>query len=431
MITFISDLHFTDGTTTKKKINVNMFKDFLSILSGKCKLIEKQGGHIEEIKLVFLGDIFDLFRSSIWLDASEEERPWGCLYNSIESRSNDIFDNLIKENQEIFDLLSRNLKDEFNFPYEPIRIFIPGNHDRLCNEYESIRHKVCKWLNIPEIKGPFPTSILEENYGVFARHGHEFDSFNYEGLSEHRFDDYRNVSIGDVNTTELIEKFTWKLMKNPDIQILSDKEKSLLWRNFEEMDEIRPISSVIKWLTYQISDNLSIQNIIRYEIKEIIDDYNNLFYVKDWHKKHNHWYLFFDLSDKIRLVLFFLKYLNIFKLRKFLEIIEKLKFWNGKDIYIKKAEKEIQSLSDKVQYIVYGHTHIPKKVPLKIVDDKEYFYFNTGTWNKTFYRTIFDSKFVSLKYLSYVMFYSPNEVQSKYPQFEMNSTFSNSIVNVK
>ncbi|CAD7775049.1 MAG: hypothetical protein KIIPBIDF_00633 [Candidatus Methanoperedenaceae archaeon GB50] len=46
---------------------------------------------------------------------------------------------------------------------------------------KSLRDKVCNWLKIATHSNPFNHSFEDIDYGVFARHGHEYDKFNYEG----------------------------------------------------------------------------------------------------------------------------------------------------------------------------------------------------------------------------------------------------------
>ena len=60
MLIFISDLHFVDGTAGEHNVPTDAFKIFFEDISGLSDWFAKKGRKIEEIKLVFLGDIFDL-----------------------------------------------------------------------------------------------------------------------------------------------------------------------------------------------------------------------------------------------------------------------------------------------------------------------------------------------------------------------------------
>ena len=152
MLVFISDLHFVDGTAGEHNVPVDGFRMFFETLASKVDWLSKQNRMIEEIKIVFLGDIFDLLRTEMWFKFEKNERPWGNDAEKIEAHAKTIFDALVRKNKATFDLLKGDLKNSFGFPVEPQRIYIPGNHDRLCNKYESLRNKVCKCLGIEKRK---------------------------------------------------------------------------------------------------------------------------------------------------------------------------------------------------------------------------------------------------------------------------------------
>ena len=138
MLIFISDLHFVDGTAGEHNVPASGFRLFLESIAAKCDWLKKKGRKIKEIKIVFLGDIFDLLRTERWFEYPINERPWGNNEKKIEAHANTIFDAIIKKNQATFDLLSSNLKDEFKLPVEPQRIYVPGNHDRLCDNMKKL-----------------------------------------------------------------------------------------------------------------------------------------------------------------------------------------------------------------------------------------------------------------------------------------------------
>jgi len=104
---------------------------------------------------------------------SVAERPWGTQETQIEVHANEIFEAIKNhpENFQTYTLLSGTLKDRFNLPCEPERIYIPGNHDRLCNKYPSLRTKVADFLGIHHNPTqPLAHSYQNVNYGVLARY---------------------------------------------------------------------------------------------------------------------------------------------------------------------------------------------------------------------------------------------------------------------
>lgn len=75
MLVFISDLHFVDETAGKQNIPTSAFKLFLSNIKTHS---EKTKNKEKELKIIFLGDIFDLLRTEEWFQEKEEDRPWGA-----------------------------------------------------------------------------------------------------------------------------------------------------------------------------------------------------------------------------------------------------------------------------------------------------------------------------------------------------------------
>jgi len=422
MLVFISDLHFVDGTAGEHNVPVDAFKIFFEDITGTAEWLINDGRQIDEIKLVYLGDIFDLLRTEMWFDYPENERPWGNDEQKIEANAITIFDAMVRKNKATFDLLSGDLKQEFDLPVEPERIYVPGNHDRLCNKYQSLRDKVCKSLGIPGRNTPFEHDFQDVNYGVYARHGHEYDKFNYEGGLSHEYEDYMRVPIGDPITTELVAKLPWKIMQKKEIKKLPKKEREALKRNFQDIENVRPFSAVIEWLLYQVKKNLRLKEVIEDTLDEVIKEFNQLSFVKKWYDHHDKWYDFFDEADKIQAVLFLLEKFKIFPLEKLMPLLDKVKKHFANDEHLEAAAREYAHLDNRIRYLVYGHTHEPKQVALRVVEGpalpKEHVYLNTGTWRTRFHKSREDMSFISWKNLTYVVFYTKEEREMDVPTFE-------------
>ena len=422
MLIFISDLHFVDGTAGEHNVPTDAFRIFFEDIAGTADWLIQDGREIEEIKLVFLGDTFDLLRTDMWFDYPETERPWGSSEARIEENANIIFDAIINKNQATFDLLSSPLKDEFDLPVEPERIYLPGNHDRLCNKYQSLREKVCRSMGIPLRTTPFDHSFQDVDYAVFARHGHEYDKFNYEGSVSYDYQDYMRVPIGDPITTELVARLPWKIMQNKKIKKLPKKEQEALRRNFQDIENVRPFSAVIEWLLYQVKKSLWLKDVIEDSVDEVIKDFEQLKFVKQWYKHHDKWNDFWDEADKIQSVLFILKKFKIFPMEKLMPYLARVSSRFAEDDNLKAAADEYAHLDNRIRYIVYGHTHEAKQVAVRVIEDpnepKEQVYLNTGTWRTRYFRTTEDLGFIGWKNLTYVSFFKKGERGTDVPIFE-------------
>ena len=74
MLIFISDLHFVDGSAGEHNLSHRAFEYFFEDVAA---IAAKPSNDIKEIKIVLLGDIFDLFRTENWFGYPADERPWG------------------------------------------------------------------------------------------------------------------------------------------------------------------------------------------------------------------------------------------------------------------------------------------------------------------------------------------------------------------
>jgi UDP-2,3-diacylglucosamine pyrophosphatase LpxH len=371
-----------------------------------------------------LGDIFDLLRTTYWLDKDESEKPWGDVVNKraeIGTHANAIMDRVLAENQQTFDLFRGNLKDLCGFPMEPERIYIPGNHDRLCNMFDSLRTKVREALGIPPSTDPFPHVYDDKQfavqYGVFARHGHEYDTFNYEGSTNYADADYEQVPIGDLITTEIAARLPYTILKHVDkTNPLPPDERASLQRNLEEIEDVRPLSAIFQWLFYQVHENPQIKNEINEAVREIAENFNNLDFVKYWYKRHHDWNIFFPSeADKLHAAISMCKLFQIDACEELMRIFSKifgssnsLSMPDGDQALIQQAQDFLSRRSD-YRYVVMGHTHNALQVPINVTSDgREQVYLNTGTWRQ---RNVQGRThgFIGLKSLTYTLFYSSKE----------------------
>ncbi len=150
-------------------------------------------------------------------------------------------DQILLKNSDTFGIF-QNLTDVRHLPVELEKVYIPGNHDRLCNIFDSLRDKVRAGLGMPPDMAPFPHSYddlqYSNRYGVFARHGHEFDQWNYEGTTNYTNADYAQVPIGDPITTELVASLPYTIMNYVKQMTppLPAGQLTELERNLQEID---------------------------------------------------------------------------------------------------------------------------------------------------------------------------------------------------
>jgi UDP-2,3-diacylglucosamine pyrophosphatase LpxH len=424
MLVFISDLHFVDGSAGEHNLSHRAFEYFFEDVAA---IAAKPSNNIKEIKLVLLGDIFDLLRTERWFDYPVDERPWGDKEPAIEVHALTLFDAITDhpENRKSFQIIRQgvaDLKDKCGLEAGARLFYLPGNHDRLCNRYPSLRQKVCDCLGLPpawyDPADLFPHTYADLPYGVFARHGHEYDKFNYEGGTAYAPADYQRVPIGDPITTELLARLPYTLARR-----LGDvPDKPALIRNFQEIENVRPLSAVVEWLLYQVQQNRALKEIIEDTVQEVIDYFDSLDFVKNWYARHDKWTDWLDEADKIQAFLFLLRRFKLDRTETLWDLAMRAKDYFVKDDLLLAAPQEYLHLDPRVRYVVYGHTHDPLASPVRVVPAAplplEQVYLNTGTWRGRYYKSTADHSFIAWKNMTYVIFYQAGERGTPFPVFE-------------
>jgi UDP-2,3-diacylglucosamine pyrophosphatase LpxH len=411
MIIFLSDLHFIDESAGSHNIPPEAFK-------GVFNDIKNYFGKPLEVKIVFLGDIFDLIRTTYWFDVDEDERPWGDTEgkaSEIEKHANEIMNTIIVRNKRTFDFLAGGLKEVFGF--EPEKIYVLGNHDRLCNLYPTLRKRVRETLGIAggseEFSYLFEDKDPTKDYRICALHGHEFDPWNYEGELSSNIKDYAQVPIGDLIACEFASRLPKTVVDNLNQSVPEDQKKKIL-RNFQEVDNIRPFFSMFKWIFYQVADKPELRGAIEKSIGQIADNFEGLKYYKRWHKKHDK-FLRFDMADQVQAVIKMAKHLNIRTAEKVLRIFSRISghgwsiSFDNSDRNLNKGANNFLANTSEYRSIVMGHTHNPLQMPVRITSGNlEQVYVNTGTWRKRYVQGSADG-FIGLKYITYAVFYNKQE----------------------
>lgn len=456
MLVVISDLHFVDGTSGNHNLPAKAFeKVFLSSIVGLA--VKNQA---TELKLVLLGDIPDLIRTAQWFEEEMDDRPWGkngladipnprpdsqtekrCLdilgrfpdsgerddvpVNSILYQNWDTFAFFRDIRQKLNDQSQEAFEKELNIPVEII--YVVGNHDRPINLYPSLRDEVQKQLGLAVAEEMaekdengewwYRYEFEDENYGVFARHGHQFDVFNYNGTDAYTREDHLQVPIGDVVATEIAVNLYVTLdnlrQKYPQI---SDE----LVEAMQDVDNVRPLGRLMEWFYSKMNEQND--EIIRKAMDETIDtvveNFFEIEFVQNWTNPNTHVdELIRAASGKPfqRVLDFIMDHSDASRL---IEILLPVAEWymNEGDIddfmagaYNEEVWREENS---PIRYILYGHTHKPLLKPLDSVDGKDVIYLNTGTWRERLQRTISLDKtanFVGVKQLTYLVFYNQDE----------------------
>jgi len=387
MLVFISDIHWTDGTVGETVCS----HAFLEFSSNLRNMVER--AKAKSLEIVFLGDIFDLLRSEAWLNT--KVRPWDVKSDAQEKVAKEIIQATLThpENKQSLN----NLKEIFGFTVDGQKIpvcfkYLIGNHDWLVNRYESCRTLIKEALGVTFL--PWEGHCWED-YKVFARHGDIYDNLNYDGKTRDA------SSLGDAIVIELFSRFPKEVEK---MLGSSDAEKEFVLQ-LKEIDNVRPVWNVptfiIGVLERYAKPPINIQ-----EIKNLWNNMVKEFLSLPFLKNHHKWLV----------RLFFSVVLPMRGLKRLDRLSSTVITWvlNKVDPYNKAAYQEADIVSGRAQYVLYGHTHDHKIVPLDIASGSglEKIYFNTGAWRKTHVLTEFDQghrEFIGWYVCTFVCFYLKSE----------------------
>ncbi|HXT64150.1 MAG TPA: hypothetical protein VN696_14020 [Pyrinomonadaceae bacterium] len=364
MLTFVSDLHLAD-TNSRATIDVPYLIDQLRVLTTNA-----QKKKIQDLKIVLLGDIFEILKSKRWLD--DEVRPWEpCTTKHVTSVSS-IFDSIIESNPLFFRGL-QNLVTEFPF----VRLhYVPGNHDLPLNTGMGVKARERLTSALPlqlSDAQKFGNYLVDEAHGVIARHGHEWDSSN-------RYSN-RLSAIGDAIVIDLLLRLPIIVSKSMGIDV-DDNRLAFL----HELDNVRPQSPRVmaQWILKGL-DNMSdcgpkgrkaIEGAcheVAIHLKKAIES------TRFESIEVGAWWLGFltKLAPAI------LKHLGALTAARHLtmddiEIVGPYREYAVNDFEL------VSALDGDFRYVICGHTHSPQLVPLDLVgqDQRARLYLNTGTWRR-------------------------------------------------
>ncbi|MFO7684273.1 MAG: hypothetical protein R6X34_29940 [Chloroflexota bacterium] len=458
MLVVISDLHFVDGTSGNHNLPAKAFKQVF--MSGIVDLAWKNKA--TELKLLLLGDIPDLIRSAQWLDEAPENRLWGANgladipnprpNSTTEQRCLDILGRfpasgkksdvppktILYQNWETFEFF-RNFHTHFrqtakedldieNFSIPVEIIYVVGNHDRPVNLYPSLRDELQKQLGLavtPKTVDGDPDAgawwykyaYEDEVYGVFARHGHQFDVYNYNGTEAYTREDHLLTPIGDVIATEIAVNLAVTLdsMRDDYPQVTPELVEAM-----QDADNVRPIGRLLEWFYSKIAEQDSKQ--VREAMDKTIDQVAKCFFeiefVQQWQNPNTRVDELIRAAAKTPLrhiIDFTLDHTDASRLLKLLLPVAE-RVMQGKELdnhTIGAYHEEIwREPGSNVRYILYGHTHESVLKPLDNIDDRDVIYLNTGTWRERLRRTISLDKtanFIGIKQLTYLVFYNSQE----------------------
>jgi UDP-2,3-diacylglucosamine pyrophosphatase LpxH len=366
MILFASDLHLTDGLERPTFSPSFFFQKLDTIIETAATCAEP--GELQNVKIVFLGDIFEILKSRHWLDA--HIRPWEASTPKHVDTVEAIFKSIVAANSEFFQNITA-LKGKYpfiNFTY------LPGNHDRPLNTDMGVKARTLLQKLVPlQEKGGeiFQLILTDPTHKLIAKHGHQWDSSN-------RYDETggRTVAFGDAIVIELILQLP--LLFRSSLKIADETDPRLEY--LYELDNVRPhtLRVIAQWL------NSGLETIVRgsNRTSRVLDEVVTEVVKKLKDLASNVAFESFALNSAKRKSAAWLL-MNEITVRGFLKVAHRVP-WGERESGSERdfALEDFSKADKKYQFLVSGHTHAPMVVPIDTGDNTPRTYVNTGTWRR-------------------------------------------------
>jgi UDP-2,3-diacylglucosamine pyrophosphatase LpxH len=425
MMVLVSDLHLTDERTATN-VNPEAFKLFAGEVAATAK---KRGA--KETVLVLLGDILDLVRSDYWLRQGipPEERPWGGELEpatgmnrnreAIERQFSAILDDILRSPTAL-ELKAALAELERTCPALSVR-YVVGNHDRVLWNFPALQAAVREAM--PQISG-FDFSVVSEDYGVVARHGHEWDvnchgwEFRNRVLLPHenvaRFspEAYRVMAIGEAVTAELMGGLIYhatQLGTPPAIV-----------KQLKDVNNLRPMLHVFEWLDWIGAPEARENQQRLYEaLRQALDGLLRCSLARRWDRMRTDLLVSADLIDRLQQARSLVLGPNFGSFRGRVEGLKRLErtvpfLFREEDILREGARSEEvfrgPGSRGTIQRVVYGHTHRARHDYFHgNQDGTVQMYVNTGTYLPLITEADDGESFASSIQMVYVYLYRMDE----------------------
>jgi UDP-2,3-diacylglucosamine pyrophosphatase LpxH len=425
MLVLISDLHLTDERVARN-VNPEAFRLFGSEVAATAR---KRGA--KEVQLVLLGDIVDFGRTDYWLreEIPPEDRPWGgelSPYSGMNSKSAVIERQFLAILRDILQSptarqLIATLADlERETPAFTVR-YVVGNHDRVLWNFPSLQAEIVR--AIPQISS-FEASIESEEYGLVARHGHEWDLNTHgwefrnkvllprENVGRFSPESYRVQAIGEAVTAELMGGLIHHAARLGTPQSIVEQLK--------DVNNLRPMLHVFEWLQWIGAQETREEQERLYEALRLsLDGLLGCSLAKQWDHMRTDILISADLIDRLQQARRLILGSDFGSFRGRVGGLKRLErtfpsLFKEEDVLREGARSEEVFRNPRprssIQRVIYGHTHRARHDYFHgNQDGTVQMYVNTGTYLPLITETDDGESFASSIQMVYVYVYRADE----------------------
>lgn len=432
MLVLISDLHLTDERVARN-VNPEAFRLFESEVAATAR---KRGA--KETQVILLGDTIDLVRSDYWFRKrlAADERPWGGQLDpqtgmnreagAIERQFREILRDILRS-PTAQQLISTFAALERDTPAFTVR-YVIGNHDRVLWNFPGLQAEIKK--AIPQIS-TFSSSIEAEEYGVLARHGHEWDLNTHgwefrnkvllprENIGRFSPEAYRVMAIGEAVTAELLGGLIFRAGElgtpRPVVEQLKD------------VNNLRPMLNVFEWLDWiGAQESLEEQQRLYEALRFGLDGLLGCGLTQHWDRLRTDIIVSADLIDRLQQARRLILGPDFGTFRGRVQGLKRLErtfpfIFKEEETLLEGARSEQVFRNPRpgnpIQRVIYGHTHRARYDYFHgNQDGTVQMYVNTGTYLPLITEAQDGESFASSIQMVYVYLYRADEdVETKQP----------------
>jgi len=440
MLVVISDLHFEEeasdvirggGKTASAGFVRNLppaaFEQFFDGLAGRVVRDAARRLH-----LVLAGDIFDLHRTALWFESGARVRPFVSadqVEDELEARLLGILGAIAAEPPvagsleairriaagKYLSLEAGRLRD---FPVPVEVTYLPGNHDRLAAATPRLRSRVRRLLGLEGGDGLFPHTVEADHERALVRHGHEYDRYNFSRdpdrarrWREPTAADYASPAFGDFVTVDIASRLPALFRQiHGDDKILATPPLRKLYLRLLEFDDLRPQTALLEFLLSSRTGEPRARMWKRLEpvLQRLLDEIHDHPFFRLWLKRlEKRWRP--DAIDAVQAALDLQVWRAGLPLKLVRSLIRLRRSSVGGPTAEEVAAREPVIRGGEARFIVAGHTHHPRVSLLADHGGMDQYYVDTGTWRHRIPANADLTAFGTLKAMTYVVIYGPDE----------------------
>jgi UDP-2,3-diacylglucosamine pyrophosphatase LpxH len=455
MLAIISDLHLGDRSAVEN-VDPDAFKLALGDVYGEAGRLARRLDREVDLTLVLLGDAFDLLRTERWLEVPVADRPYGSAAAldgarpspSALAQAGKILDDILETNARALATLSG--KDPAPPPGVAVRrVLLPGNHDRVALHDDGLYARMRAAVDAVD-EGALSGEGIHRHrlempaYGLLARHGHEWDPWNFASFDPHahaHYDDaqYLAAPIGDAIATELAARLPFEVKQRlAGVTAFSPDEKDEIYTHLQGIENVRPALASLQWV-YQEAERLgraygdakvkALRAALDDTVQTLAKSFLELDFYRAWHDRHSSIFHPFSMAAEVHAALEALTVVRADTLGHAGERLGALGAPRGNPLRAAalagaKLEDLTRVGSKDLRFVVYGHTHEADLAPLDTRGTADDLYLNTGTFRHRVLRTDDARGFIASEVMTYLYFYREDEAAAWRGRASTRSTAS-------